>query len=133
MSWDLMLLPFSPEWASAEDIPGDWTPGVLGPRATVVAALTEVFPGVSEDGEGRFSLNEDWTEIVVGTEDPTESVNVYLRAGAAPSTMERLVRFASLLGTRALDIQTGEFLTPTSGAESYAKWQNWLERILESE
>jgi hypothetical protein len=133
MSWDLVLLPFRPEWSSAEDIPDDWAPGPLCPRGTVVAALGDVFPLATEGDEGLYSVGEDSADIHVGLEDPTDSVNVYLYGGATPQIMEQLVTFAALLGTRALDIQTDEFLTSKGGAESYAAWQAWLDTVQDSE
>ena len=128
-----MLLPFDPDWTTAEEIPSDWSPGVLGPRGTVVAAISEVFPGATEDAVGVFTLPDDGTEILVGTEDPTDGVNVSLYGGVSPSTMERLVQFATILGTRALDTQTAEFLTAVGGANSYSTWLDWKNRVLASE
>jgi hypothetical protein len=134
MSWDLMLLPFRPEWSSAKDIPDDWMPGPLGPRSSVVAAIAEVFPQATERDDGMYSIGGDTVDILVGLEDPTESVNVHVYGGATPLIMERLITFASRSGTRALDIQTGAFLTSLGDAEaSYAAWQAWLETILDSE
>jgi hypothetical protein len=130
MSWDLMLLPFHADWKSADDIPGDWEPGVIGPRGSVVAALVGTFPNASEDDDGRFDV--DGMDILVGTEDPTDGVNINVYGGVDPTTLERIVRFAAALETRALDIQTGEFLTPRSGANSYNDWKAWRDRILES-
>jgi hypothetical protein len=134
MSWDLMLLPFRPEWCNAEDIPDDWMPGALGPRSSVVAALADLFPLATGGDDGRYSVGEDAVDIVVGPDDPTDAINVYVYGGATPQIMERLVMFASRLGTRALDIQTGTFLTSSGEAErSYADWQAWLEAVRESE
>jgi hypothetical protein len=128
-----MILPFAAAWTDADAIPSDWQPGTLAPRAAVIAAVTTVFPRATEDDEGCFSLAEDWTEIRIGTEDPTESVNVTLRSGADPATIGRVVSLAALLDTRALDIQAGEFLTIDGGAASYAEWEDFLARALNSQ
>ncbi len=124
-----MILPFDSNWPNAEAIPSDWEPGSIGPRAAVVAALAQVFAGATEDEQGTFVIPDDWTEIWVGTEDPAESINLTLRSGSDPATIGRVVEFAALLGTRALDIQTGEFLTREGGAASYDKWDKYRSRV----
>ena len=48
-----------------------------------------------------------------------ESIDLILRSGTDPATIGRVVEFAALLGTRALDTQTGEFLTADGGAASH--------------
>jgi hypothetical protein len=125
-----MILSFDSAWPDANAIPSDWEPGSIGPRASVVAALAQVFAGATEDEEGTFQTSDDWTEIWVGTEDPVESINVTLRSGSDSATIGRVVEFAALLGTRALDTQTGEFLTAEGGAASYDKWDRWLSRVV---
>ena len=114
-----MILPFDAEWPDANAIPSDWEPRSIGPRASVVSALAQVFAGATEDDEGTFQTPDDWTEIWVGTDDPVESINLILRSGTDPATIGRVVEFAALLGTRALDTQTGEFLTADGGAASH--------------
>ena len=132
-----MILPFDPEWADAGAVPSDWRPGPLAPRTDVVAALLEAFPEATVDDEnvfeGVYRIPEDGTEIWVGDEDPTESVNVRLWSGAAQTTIGRIVAFADLLGTRALDTQTGEFLTAEGGGDSYAEWESYRSRVVDAD
>ena len=132
-----MIVPFSSEWTDAAAVPSDWRPGPLAPRADVVAALLRAFPDATIDDEnvfeGVYRIPEDGTEIWVGDEDPTDSVNVRLWSGAAPTTIAHIVEFAELMDARALDTQTGEFLTVEAGAASYAEWDSYRSRILGSE
>ena len=128
-----MILSFDSAWPDANAIPSDWEPGSIGPRASVVSALAQVFAGASEDQEGTFQTPDDRTEIWVGTEDPVESINVTLRSGSDPTTINRVIEFAALLGTRALDTQTGEFLTAEGGAASYDEWNRYQSRVFGEE
>ena len=103
MSWDLIVQQLPDGVWTVADIPDDFVPGSLGPRATILAAIQRVAPDadVSAPSWGRIERDGVHVEVNLGDADPVRSFALHVR-GSGEAT--RLVReLLDALGMRALD------------------------------
>jgi hypothetical protein len=124
MSYDIFVQDVPANATSIADIPGDFTPRGLGPRAPIVEAIRRAAPGVvfDETGWGAIDAPDYSIAVSLAVEDPVQSFAFHVRSG-----QESLFVVATILddlGYRAVvpDTETASFqsrmtrATPTSGA-----------------
>lgn len=124
MSWDIFVQQIPEDVRHVGDIPSDFVPGPLGPRAEIVAGIRDVFPTVdfSDPEWGRVEEDGFSIEINMDAEDPVTSFALHARGdGVAPAIAALLDR----LGLRAFDPQsaTGLF-DPETSAQSHDAWRS---------
>ena len=131
MSWDLFVQDLPQEARSASEIPADFTPGLLGSRGRILAAILEVAPHADYTDPAwiRLTTPEAELEINLGADDPVRDFAFHIRGG---SHVVGLV--AAILGKlqlRALDpgADNGIF-DPASAGESLRRWQAYRDGVL---
>ena len=130
MSWDLYAQNFPPV-DSADDIPEDFEPTPLGPRAMVIAKIQAVTPD-ADFSDPRWGLLErdGWSiEFNLGEEEECGDFALHVRGGG-PGAMEAVEAVLCAIGVGAIDAQTGEFFTPEAARESFAAWQAYRDKAV---
>jgi ABC-type amino acid transport substrate-binding protein len=131
MSWDVFVQDLPRDAQSVADIPTDFTPGVLGTRAWVLAAIAEAAPfaDYSDPTWIRISSPEADLEINLGTEDPVPGFAFHIRGGN--NVVGLVADILTKLGVRGLDpgADTGIF-DPGTAADSLRRWQAYRDRII---
>jgi hypothetical protein len=132
MSWDIFVQDFPPDAHTVDDIPDDFTPTSLGPRAAIIEKISEVTPfadfsdptwGII-DGDGfSIEVNLDADEIVDG-------FALHVRGGDLAAAC--VVALIEHLGVRAIDSSTGDFFTPANALASLRQWRAYRDRVVGS-
>ena len=68
-------------------------------------------------------------ELNIGAQDPIERIMLHIRGGGDPVTTA--LRLTRLLGCRALDFSTGEFLTDDVDGGSWEEFQDYRDQAVE--
>jgi hypothetical protein len=133
MSWDVFVFNAPDGARSVEQMPHDFAPPALGSLADVTARLQDAFPALALTDPGWGHLTgPTWTiEFSVGTDDPAYSVMLLVR-GTGDDVLPVVLRVASVLGSRALDVTTGEFLTGDGGqVAGWHSFQKYRDHVLD--
>ena len=130
MSWDIYIMNFPATAQRVADIPEDFQPVPLGPRADVITQISEVVPSVDfsnpewglYDGDG-FSI-----EFQMGNEEICQSITLMIRGGGSPSSL--VGALLDRLKTRGIDCQTSEFFDVEAARASFRSWQRYRDQII---
>ncbi|MFD6953764.1 hypothetical protein A6A08_16305 [Nocardiopsis sp. TSRI0078] len=130
MSWDVLLTPVPVDAESVDDIPEGLETGPIAPLARLLATLRGAFPAadLSDPAWGHLQDEEQgWAmELDIGTRDPVGGVMLHVRGGG--DVVPTALRMAEVLGCRAIDCSTGDFLREDgAGWESF---QDYRDRVL---
>lgn len=108
MSWDVALL--RTEYRTVASIPRDHKPGPIEDRAALIAVLTRSFAGLDARDPSWLLLDgPDWSiEISLGDSDPIEVITLHVRG--ADEVLQVIRNLCEVLGTKAIDYSTGEFI-----------------------
>lgn len=132
MSWDIYVQRLPDGVRHVEEIPSDFAPGPLGPRAAVVAGIEHVFPDVDfTDPEwGLVERDALSIEIHLRAADPVMSFALHVRGGDdAASAVGALLEH---LDVQALDPQSSSGIFGVeSAAGSVERWQAYRDRVLD--
>src|SRR3569832_757136 len=131
MSWDIFVQDLPAGVQSVEDIPDDFAPKELGPRAEIIAKIKEVVPDAdfSDPTWGRIE-GEGWSiEVNTGDEEVCDSFAFHVRGqDEAVGTIAAILDHLKL---RALDAQTGEFFAAgPESLEGFRKWREYRDRVI---
>ncbi|MEU7024022.1 hypothetical protein ABZ990_25655 [Streptomyces sp. NPDC046203] len=133
MSWDVLLFRMPADITSAEDLPLDYNPPPLGTPGEVSAAVRAAVPEADPPSPTRGELlGPTWSiEIYVGEEDPARSVALTVR-GSGDDLLPSIFRIADALGCQALDLSSGDLLTPgdPSGRHAFQEYRDRSARRL---
>ncbi|WP_435107447.1 hypothetical protein [Nocardiopsis synnemataformans] len=129
MSWDVLLTPAPVDAESVDDIPKGTETKSIAPLSRLLATLREAFPAadLSDPAWGYLGDEEqEWTmELNIGTGDPVRGVMLHVRGGDAVPT---ILRMAEVLGCRAIDCSTGDFLREDDGG--WESFQDYRDQVL---
>lgn len=128
MSWDISIQDLPRDVQSIADVPDDYRPRLLGPRATVIARICEVLPDVdfSDPTWGMFERPDFSIEFNMGAEEICDGFMLHVRGGG--SAMETVARLLEGLQLRGFDCQTGEFFSIEAARGSFGQWQAYRDR-----
>ncbi len=130
MSWDVLLTPAPADAESVDDIPEGYGTGSIAPLARLLATLREAFPeaDLSDPAWGHLRDEEQgWDmELNIGTGDPVTGVMLHVRGG---DPVPAILRMAEVLGCRALDCSTGDFLRE-DGDDGWESFQEYRDQVL---
>jgi hypothetical protein len=120
--------------AAADQIPADFEPRPIGPRAEVVAAILRVWPDADVGDPARFLIEgpKCTVELELGPEDPCTGLTVRLDDGrSGPFIVHDLL---TELGQQALDpsASNGLFALPEDSLEGLAEWRKHREKLVKS-
>ena len=129
MSWDVVIMDFG-DYACVEDIPQDYQPEPIGPRAQVEQCISHLYPAAdfSDPPHGRLSTEAGSVEFFFGEDDPVKSVVLSIRGGDDLVAVVHAV--AEVLGCRAYDCSSGDFLVPGQPATGFAEWRAYRDQVL---
>jgi hypothetical protein len=130
MSWDIFVQDIPASVTSVQEIPDDFEPGSLGPRAEIFEAIRAALPFADySDGSWiRVDLPEVSMEISLGKDDPVLGFAFHVRGGylAAAAIAEVLRQ----LGVRAFDPEADNGLFDMATARvSLQRWQQFREAV----
>lgn len=130
VSWDIAIMDLPADAKSLGDIPQDFVPRTLGPRAALISKILEIAPSAdfSDPTWGELTTPDFVVEFSMGREDPVASVMLHVRGG------DVVVGFISALlqnlGLRAIDCSEGAFFEPSTSAQSLAAWRDFRDRAI---
>ncbi|MEU1897775.1 hypothetical protein ABZ512_05315 [Nocardiopsis dassonvillei] len=131
MSWDVLLTPAPADAESVDDIPEGPETGSIAPLARLLATLRESFPeaDLSDPAWGHLRDEEQgWDmELNIGTGDPVRSVMLHVRGG---DPVPVILQMAEVLGCRAVDCSTGDFLSE-DGGDGWESFQEYRDQVLQ--
>ena len=127
MSWDISLFNAPPE-ISIEEIPRDYEPSPLGSVAEVLSRLQAAFADLdlSDPTWGDLERSGWSIEFNIGSEDPVSSIMLHVRGGG-DDVVQVVRETARVLGCRALDCSSGEFIED-DGSDGWADFQEFRDR-----
>ncbi|WP_416968343.1 hypothetical protein [Streptomyces sp. 4F14] len=133
MSWDVYILRFPSELTGTDELPEGWEPPSLGTGREVRAVLARTLPGIvlGEDGWGDFdgpgvSLN---LSVSGAGDEPVTSVALHFYGGG-PASAPTALAVAEALTARALDLGSGDFLTPDTARSALDAWRGYRDHVL---
>ena len=132
MSWDIFVQDFPPDAHTVDDIPDDFEPAPLGPRAEIIEKIREVMPFADFsdptwgliDGDG-FSI-----EVNLGADESVDGFALHVRGGDLAAAC--VVAIIEHLGVRAIDSSTGDFFKPADAVASLQKWRAYRDHVVGS-
>jgi len=133
VSWDVYVQDIPADVSSVGDIPDDFNPRSLGPRAEILRAIRAVLPfaDYSDDSWVQVNLPEISMEISIGKDDPVDGFAFHVRGGALSGAV--IAEILVQLGARAIDPQAENGLFDVGTAErSLARWQEYKAAVISS-
>lgn len=129
MSWDVFIQHLPASATKVADIPDDFAPLPLGPRAEILDAIAAVFPNADLRDPSWIVVDAPSysIEINAGSADPVESLALHVRGDDA--AIPPIAALIEKLGARALDSWTGEFFDAATATESIKRWRNYLDEL----
>jgi hypothetical protein len=131
MSWDIFVMRLPDGIECVADIPDDYVPAPIGPRAEIVAAVLDVAPfaDFTEPTWGRIDTPDFSVEINLSAEDPVRSFALHIRGG--DTVVELLTDLLLRLPAQALDPQAGNGIFSAENAtRSLQQWRTYRDSVL---
>jgi hypothetical protein len=132
MSWDIFVQELPRDAKTTTDIPGDFRPGTIGKRSTIIEGIKEVVPSADfSDPCWGVIDGDDWSiEVNIGANEDCGGFALHVRGSdAAIGAVEAILQH---LGLRALDSQNGDFFTAGPEAiDSFRKWRAYRDQVVE--
>ncbi len=136
MSWDVFLMQVPQNIVSPQDLPEDFL-SELGPRATVLAALSKALPALdlNDPAWGVLRGGDYSIEFNMGDDDPMDRIMLHVRGSDA--ALEPIRRVCEATGWRALDLSTGLFIDfnqdPAAGLRQWRSFRDYVVARLRAE
>ncbi|RFS86769.1 hypothetical protein D0T12_00265 [Actinomadura spongiicola] len=129
MSWDVLLMRAPAEVSGMDDLPRDFAPHPIGSLPDALGRLESELPEVDlSDPEWGVIEGPIWSiELNIGREDPLEAVMLHVRGGG-DDVLTVILRIGQVLGCRALDTSTGDFLAE-GRTEGWRAFQQYRDRV----
>ena len=131
MSWDIFVQDLPKDAATVADIPDDFKPSSLGPRAALISRIKEVVPNANfADPTWGIIDGANWSiEVNLGKDEECGGFAFHVRGGDEAALVVGAI--LEHLKLRAVDGQSGEFFVAGSTAvESLEKWRNYRDSVI---
>jgi hypothetical protein len=132
VSWDVFIFDAPASATSVDQIPQDFKPPPLGTASHVRQRLRESLPDLDlSDPAWGHLVGPTWSiELNIGSDAPVDSIMLHVR-GSGDDVLAAIAQIVALVGGRALDISTGDFLTddPTETA-GWQGFQRYRDKVL---
>ena len=130
MSWDIYIQDFPATAKVVADIPDDFQPRSLGPRAHLIAQIRDVVPSVdfSKANWGVFEGDGFSIEFQMGDEDVCSGITLMVRGGGSPTPL--VAALLDRLQLRGIDCQSSEFFDVEAARASFGSWQRYRDQII---
>jgi hypothetical protein len=131
MSWDLYAMKLPAGARSVDEIPGDYVPPPIAPRAEVIAAISTAVPGAdfSDPRWGLIDTPAAAIEVNLGDDDPVESFALHVRGGG-DEVLGVIAAILDSVGVTAVDSSSGDLFDPATAGRSWAAWQAYRRRVI---
>jgi hypothetical protein len=130
MSWDIFVQDLPSGINSVAEIPDDFMPSTIGPRRSIVEAITAATPDIdfSDPTWGRIEGVGYSIEVNIPDEDPVDSFAFHVRGGDLAVGV--IADILERLRLRAIDPQsdTGLF-EPGTAAASLRRWRAYRDQV----
>lgn len=129
MSWDISIQDLPAGVTSVADIPDDFVPQPLGPRADLIARIAKFSPATdfSDVSWGELVTPEFVIEFNMGRAEIVDGMMLHVRGGGeAAAFVDKLLEH---LDMRAIDYSEGEFFDLDSATQSFGQWQDFRDRV----
>lgn len=126
MSWDILVINSN---KPVDFEKGDWSN--FNSRKSVISKITTTFPQVSWDNFswGVIDAPEAVIEFNIGeSEEMGNNFMLHIRGGKNPT--EEISKMCRENDWVAYDISTDSFINSESGPESFEKWENYRNQVL---
>jgi hypothetical protein len=130
MSWDIYIQDFPEAAKTVAEVPDDFQPRALGPRADLIEQIREVIPSAdfSKPDWGIFEGDGFSIEFVMGDEDVCSVITLMIRGGGSPTPL--VGALLDRLQLRAIDCQSGEFFDVDAARASFGSWQRYRDQVV---
>jgi hypothetical protein len=131
-SWDIFIQDFPPDAHTIAEIPNEFDPAPLGPRAAIMQKILEGAPFAdfsdpiwgTIDGEG-YAI-----ELDLGAEELVDGFTLHVRGGDL--AVACVVAVIEDLGVQAIDSSMGDFFKPADALASLRQWRACRDHIVGS-
>jgi hypothetical protein len=132
MSWDILLQSLPVGIRSLDEIPADYVPPPLGPRADLIRRIVARLPAVdfSDPAWGRLDGETFSIELNLGTEAEAKALMLHIRGSA--EVLGAVREISEALGCRAIDCSEGNIIDFESphASEVWSRWRAYRDRVL---
>lgn len=127
MSWDVFVQKLPAEAERVADIPDDYQPAPLGPRAALIDTISARFPDVSfaDPAWGRLNRPDYAIDIGMGTDEVVSGITLHV--SGSDEAVQAVTELIEAVGGRGVDSWTGELFDPAVGLHSIRRWRAYLD------
>lgn len=130
MCWDVTIYKFPRDIATIEELPENFRPSALAPRAEVAQSLKRLFPNTDISDLSWLVLDGDEfkIEINTGRKEPCDGLTLHVRGSNRALGAVNMI--ATNFEARAFDMTACQFIDrmsdPTSG---FTQWRKYARRV----
>ncbi|RNL77770.1 hypothetical protein [Nocardioides marmorisolisilvae] len=130
MSWDILIQDLPKDVTSVSEIPDNFQPAPLGLRNELIERIRSVAPSVdfTDPSWGQLATPEFSIEFNMGREEMCSGIMLHVRGGDGASDF--VAGLLHSLDVRAFDCSAGDFFAVPGALESFARWQEYRDRVL---
>lgn len=132
MSWDIFVQEIPPDVESVAEISGEFRPGPIGTRASIIEAIRRVVPDAdfSDPSWGKIDGPAYSIEVNIGADDPVTSFALHV--GGGDQVVYVVHDILAELGLRAFDPSnpSGIFSLDDGSLEGLRGWRAYRDRVL---
>ena len=130
MSWDISIQDIPKDVASVAEIPDTFEPAPLGSRSDLIERIRVVAPSAdfTDPSWGELVTPEFTIEFNMGRDEVCDGIMLHVRGGGAASDFVASVLHA--LDLRAFDCSAGDLFDGRDASVSFARWQEYRDRVL---
>ena len=129
MSWDVFIQDLPPDSRSVRDIPDDFQPAPLGPRAEVIGRIRSALPETDFTDPAWGKLQTDGYSIDIALSDGEEVSSITLHVRGSDEAVAAVVKLIDATGGKGVDSWTGELFDQAVALHSIRRWRAYLEEI----
>lgn len=129
MSWDVFIQDLPADARRVVEVPDEFQPRPLGPRAQVISRISAQFPDAdfADPSWGKLHRNGYSIDISIGDDDPVTGITLHVRG--SDEAVAAVVALIDTVGGRAVDSWTGELFDQAVALHSIRRWRAYLEEI----
>ena len=129
MSWDVFIQDLPQDARSVRDIPDDFQPHPLGPRAEVIGRIMAALPETDFSDPTWGKLQAGGYSIDISLSDGEEISSITLHVRGSDEAVAAVVKLIDAAGGKAVDSWTGELFDQAVALHSIRRWRAYLEEI----
>lgn len=124
MSWDIFIQDYG-SYNKISEIPDDFKPKPFGNRDDIIKRMVEIYPEAdfSDPSRGIIDADAFSIEISISGDQIVDSITLHVRGDKLDA--DYVAKIVKIIGQRAFDTGTGEFLDLNDPDLGFAKWRTY--------